>query len=231
MPDLDPLTRSLLEAVSFATRAHHGQTRKDGRTPYVSHVYRVALITRHVFGIDDPAVLTAAVLHDTIEDTTTDFDDVARHFGVQIAGWVALLSKDKRQQEVPREETYRAGLAAAPWQVKVCKLADICDNLIDSKHLTPDNAPHRRPIARLFASAERPRLAARGTARFRSGGTIAGGDGTRGMRGGNAEPIDQPRARARGRFPSLALGAGQSQRGSGATIASSPTNSFKLKRV
>ncbi len=96
MPEFDPATRTLLDAISFATRAHHGQLRKDGRTPYVSHVYRVSLIVRHVFGIDDPAVLTAAVLHDTIEDTTTDFDDVEEHFGAEVAGWVARLSKDKR---------------------------------------------------------------------------------------------------------------------------------------
>ena len=153
MSDLNPLTRSLLEAVSFAARAHHGQTRKDGRTPYVSHVYRVALIARHVFGIDDPAVLTAAVLHDTIEDTTTDFDDVAKQFGPQIAGWVALLSKDKRQQEVPREETFRIGLATAPWQVKVCKLADMCDNLIDSKHLTGDKRAHTVARSRAYLQA------------------------------------------------------------------------------
>ncbi len=146
MPELDPAARALLEAVSFATRAHQGQMRKDGRTPYVSHVYRVALIARQVFGIDDPAVLTAAVLHDTIEDTTTDFDDLEEHFGKEIAGWVATLSKDKRLEDDSREKEYRAGLAGAPWQVKVCKLADICDNLMDSKHLAGEK--RARTVAR-----------------------------------------------------------------------------------
>jgi len=146
MADLGPDMRKLLEAVSFAARAHAGQLRKDGRTPYVSHVYRVALVVRHVFGIDDPAVLTAAVLHDTIEDTTTDFDDLAERFGPDVAEWVAILSKDKRLADDPREAAYRAGLAAAPWQVKVCKLADLCDNLMDSKHLTPQG--RARTVAR-----------------------------------------------------------------------------------
>jgi guanosine-3',5'-bis(diphosphate) 3'-pyrophosphohydrolase len=54
MPDI-PLAR-LLEAASFAARAHRAQVRKDGETPYVAHVFRVCLIVRHVFGIDDPAV-------------------------------------------------------------------------------------------------------------------------------------------------------------------------------
>lgn len=124
--------RPLLEAVAFAARAHRNQTRKDGKTPYHSHVFRVCLIVRHVFDIADPTVLTAAVLHDTIEDTTTDFDDLEEHFGAEIAGWVATLSKDKRLPDDQREPAYMAGLAAAPWQVKVCKLADIFDNLTDS---------------------------------------------------------------------------------------------------
>ena len=146
MPELDAVTCILLEAVSFAARAHHGQSRKDGKTPYVSHVYRAALILRQVFGIDDPAVLTAAVLHDTIEDTTTDFDELAEQFGAKVAGWVALLSKDKRLEDDTREEEYRASLATAPWQVKVCKFADLCDNLMDSQHLTPKQ--RKRTVAR-----------------------------------------------------------------------------------
>jgi guanosine-3',5'-bis(diphosphate) 3'-pyrophosphohydrolase len=122
----------VLQAVAFAARAHRHQIRKDGATPYVSHVFRACLTVRHVFGIPDPRVLAAAVLHDTIEDTTTDYDDLKEHFGPEVAGWVALLSKDKRLEEGPREAAYKAGLAAAPWQVQVCKLADVRDNLLDS---------------------------------------------------------------------------------------------------
>jgi guanosine-3',5'-bis(diphosphate) 3'-pyrophosphohydrolase len=131
--------RALLEAVSFAARAHHGQLRKDRQTPYASHPFRVCLVARHVFGVEDPTVLTAAVLHDTVEDTTTDYDDLLKHFGAEVAGWVALLSKDKRLPEGPREEAYRAGLKAAPWQVKVCKLADVYDNLLDGRHLSSEH--------------------------------------------------------------------------------------------
>src|SRR5438105_15302357 len=123
--------RTLLEAVSFAARAHRGQLRKDGRTPYASHPFRVCLVLRHVFGIDDPAILTAAVLHDTIEDTTTDFDDIEERFGSEIAGWLALLSKDKRQQDEARQRDYCDHCRSAPWQVKICNLADIYDNLTD----------------------------------------------------------------------------------------------------
>jgi guanosine-3',5'-bis(diphosphate) 3'-pyrophosphohydrolase len=132
MDALDPAYGKLLEAVAFAARAHRHQLRKDGETPYASHVFRACLTLRHVFGIADVAVLTAAVLHDTIEDTTTDYDDLQEQFGDQVAGWVAALSKDKALPDPEREEKYRRTLAAAPWQVKACKLADVFDNLHDS---------------------------------------------------------------------------------------------------
>jgi guanosine-3',5'-bis(diphosphate) 3'-pyrophosphohydrolase len=106
--------RPLLDAVAFASRAHRHQLRKDGQTPYASHVFRVCLILRHVFGIADEHILTAAVLHDTVEDTTTDYDDLNDRFGAEVAGWVGTLSKDKRLPEEEREAAYMAGLARAP---------------------------------------------------------------------------------------------------------------------
>ena len=129
--------RTLLEAASFAARAHRNQVRKDGQTPYAAHPFRVCLIVRHVFGIDDPEFLTAALLHDTIEDTTTDYDDLEERFGARVAGWVAALTKDMRLPDDGREAAYMAILAAAEPAVKVAKLADIFDNLTDCRHLSP----------------------------------------------------------------------------------------------
>src|SRR5262245_23486503 len=134
--------RNLLDAAAFAARAHRWQVRKDGETPYVSHVFRVCLIVRDLFGIVDQRVLTAALLHDTVEDTTTDFDDIEEHFGADIARWVALLSKDKRLQEAERERAYMEQLAAAGWEVKVMKLADLFDNLMDMRQLPRDRQRH-----------------------------------------------------------------------------------------
>jgi (p)ppGpp synthase/HD superfamily hydrolase len=126
-----------LDAIAMAARAHHGQLRKDQRTPYVSHVFRVAMIVRDIFGCDDSRALTAAVLHDTIEDTTTDYDDIEEAFGAEVARWVAALTKNKSLPHDQREALYAQVLQQAPWQVQLCKLADIFDNLIDSRHLSP----------------------------------------------------------------------------------------------
>jgi guanosine-3',5'-bis(diphosphate) 3'-pyrophosphohydrolase len=143
----------LLEAVSFAARAHRHQIRKDGQTPYVAHVFRVCLIVRHVFGIDDPRALMAAALHDTIEDTTTDFDDLEADFGREVAEWAATLCKDKRLPDDEREPAYVAQFVKAPWQVQICKLADIFDNLSDSRHLRPEQRERAGRRSRMYLDA------------------------------------------------------------------------------
>jgi (p)ppGpp synthase/HD superfamily hydrolase len=150
--------RPLLEAVAFAARAHRGQLRKDGQTPYVSHVFRVCLVLRHVFGIDDRQALAAAALHDTVEDTQTDFDDLKEQFGAEVAGWVAALSKDKRLPEPEREAAYVEQLVRAPGSVKLAKLADIFDNLMDTAHMRPEQRARAFRNAHRYLDALRPHL-------------------------------------------------------------------------
>jgi len=147
----EPAASMVLWALSFAARRHEGQVRKDGRTPYIAHPARVLAIMSIVFGVEDPETLAAAVLHDTIEDTTTDRDDLIEHFGPRVAEFVALLSKDTRLPEPEREARYLATLAAAPLEVKLCKLADTYDNMIDSSCLPEAlRAKKRREARRLI---------------------------------------------------------------------------------
>jgi (p)ppGpp synthase/HD superfamily hydrolase len=128
----------VLQAISFAARKHVGQFRKDGQTPYLAHPLRVMTIAATEFGVRDPEVLAAAVLHDTIEDTTTDRDELSQHFGKRVARIVADLSKDKRLPDDKREQVYFDHLSQSPIEVKLCKFADTLDNLIDSASLPAD---------------------------------------------------------------------------------------------
>jgi guanosine-3',5'-bis(diphosphate) 3'-pyrophosphohydrolase len=144
--------RPLLESVSLAARAHKNQMRKDEKTPYVAHVFRVALVVRHVFGIDDPHCLMIALLHDTLEDTTTDWDDL-QQFGEDVGNCVATLTKDKRRPEPKREEIYCQALQKGPWPVQVCKLADVFDNLLDIAHLSPPQKSKAVARARAYLQA------------------------------------------------------------------------------
>ncbi len=125
------MTPLLHRAVSFAARAHRHQFRKDGQTPYVAHPLRVVLTLVRQFGIDDEQTLAAAALHDTLEDTTTDFDDLAAEFGPEVARYVAALTKDSRLPEEERERTFFEVLDRSPWQVRAIKMADAHDNLLD----------------------------------------------------------------------------------------------------
>ncbi len=125
---MDPVWK----AIGFAARRHEGQTRKDGLTPFVAHPVRVMLCVLREFGETDPETLAAAVLHDTIEDTATDFDDIEREFGPGVARMVAALTKDKRLPEDEREARYFEGLREAPFGARLCKIADTLDNLRDA---------------------------------------------------------------------------------------------------
>ncbi len=124
----------VLRAASFAARKHHGQTRADNQTPYFSHVARVTLILTHVFGVQDEEILTAALLHDTLEDTATDYDELAGLFGERVANAVVLLTKNVMLPKKEREEDYIRRLRKAPEDVMIAKMADLYDNLTDRIH-------------------------------------------------------------------------------------------------
>jgi guanosine-3',5'-bis(diphosphate) 3'-pyrophosphohydrolase len=132
----------LAAAEEFARWKHQHQFRRDGVTPYVEHPRAVMGILRDEFDVSDVDTLAAGLLHDTIEDTATDYDEVAERFGTRVADYVALLTKDKRLPEEKRERTYFAQLARAPLPVRFCKIADSLHNLRDS------DASHRPKAAK-----------------------------------------------------------------------------------
>jgi guanosine-3',5'-bis(diphosphate) 3'-pyrophosphohydrolase len=139
------------EAVSYAARAHRNQLRKDGRTPYVAHVIRAAMTVSWVFGCNDKIALLSAILHDTIEDTTTDYDDIAERFGVAVADCVACLTKNMAMPEAAREAEYDARIASGPWQARLVKLADVYENLCDLEDLPESTRPTNARATRTSA--------------------------------------------------------------------------------
>lgn len=131
VPVLGSPLQKTLRAASFAARKHMGQKRADGLTPYFSHVARVAFILSHVFECRDEELIAAAFLHDTLEDTATDYDELEEHFGENVADAVVLLTKNNMLPKRLREREYELRLIAAPERVKIAKMADIYDNLSD----------------------------------------------------------------------------------------------------
>lgn len=92
------------KAIGFATRAHSGQMRKGTSTPYILHPLETAIICATI--TDDEEVLSAAALHDTVEDTGATVDQIDAEFGPRVAALVAGESEDKREG-LPSAETWR----------------------------------------------------------------------------------------------------------------------------
>ena len=72
----------LIHALSFASRKHSTQRRKDAdASPYINHPIALVSILAVEAAITDQDVLCAALLHDTIEDTATTPEELAEKFG------------------------------------------------------------------------------------------------------------------------------------------------------
>lgn len=84
MSDHDNDIKLIVKAMNFAAKAHTSQMRKDGVTPYINHPIGVANILTEIGNITDLTVICAALLHDTVEDTDTTFEDIRNEFGERI---------------------------------------------------------------------------------------------------------------------------------------------------
>src|SRR5688500_16356630 len=74
----------VLRAAEFAADRHRRQRRK-GKTkrPYIGHCIEVAKLIAEVGKVEDAAILAAALLHDTVEDTKTTREDLREAFGAE----------------------------------------------------------------------------------------------------------------------------------------------------
>lgn len=115
----------------FAERKHMGQLRKDGVTPYITHPRAVVSILRDEAGIDDIPTLTAAVLHDIIEDTGVRYEELAAEFGPLVAGIVRELSKDPALTQAEQKQAEIENAPLFSFRAGMIKIADKTANLRD----------------------------------------------------------------------------------------------------
>lgn len=119
---------NLHEAIIFAARAHSGQKRKGTDIDYLVHPMEVLQILT-AMGTDETLQI-AGVLHDTVEDTPVEIDDIKSLFGDDVAALVAAhTEKDKSLPWRERKEAALAELANAPIAVKALVLADKLSNM------------------------------------------------------------------------------------------------------
>ena len=116
-------------ALEFATKAHEGQVRKYTGEPYINHPIAVAEIVKTVK--HTPEMVTAALLHDVVEDTEVTIEDVYQEFGFFVGSLVRGLtdvSKPEDGNRKKRKELDRIHLSNQGADVQTIKLADLINN-------------------------------------------------------------------------------------------------------
>lgn len=120
----------LHDAVDFATVRHGDQKRPTG-APYTDHLLEALEVLVRGAGVTTPEILSAAVLHDVVEDTSCTLDELSDHFGPRVAelvGWVTIPEPGPGQDKASVKEEYLRGLRRAPHDAILVKLADRASN-------------------------------------------------------------------------------------------------------
>ena len=116
----------VLKATQFAALKHCDQRRKDGKTPYIIHPISVAMILSEIGSIEDPEILSAALLHDTLEDTDTSAHELDKNFGSRVRIIVEELTDNDMLTFSKRKQMQ---IDNAPYLSKDATLVRIADKI------------------------------------------------------------------------------------------------------
>ncbi|MFG2089257.1 MULTISPECIES: HD domain-containing protein [unclassified Spirillospora] len=136
--DLDGLGR----AAEAARRWHGDQLRPTG-DPYIVHLLEALEVLTRGPGVTDPAILSAALLHDVVEDTPATLADVEAEFGPEVTELVDWVTKPPaagtgRQAKRAARSAYLRRLRDAPREAVLVKLADRASNVQTLDRMPPD---------------------------------------------------------------------------------------------
>ena len=127
-------TGLLDRAIVFAVRAHAGVERRGKGFPYIVHPMEAVAIVATM--TNDQALLAAAALHDTVEDTDVTIEQIRSEFGERVAALVASETEDREQQGVSKEASWHGRkqatierLARASRESKIVALGDKLSNI------------------------------------------------------------------------------------------------------
>ena len=119
----------LSRADAFAAKEHEGQVRRYSGFAYIEHPREVAAIV--AMATEDEEVIAAALLHDTVEDTSVTADDIRLHFGARVARLVLEVTNVARKSDGSRsvrDAINRRHVSYASNEGKTIKIADILAN-------------------------------------------------------------------------------------------------------
>jgi hypothetical protein len=128
----------ILDAIIFSADKHRSQTRKDAeQTPYIIHPMGVANHLMNIGHVRDPDIIIGALLHDTVEDTQTSFEEIEQQFGGRVCGFIREVTDDK---SLPKAQRKQLQIEHAPEKsagAAKIKLADKFYNLTDLLNAPP----------------------------------------------------------------------------------------------
>jgi (p)ppGpp synthase/HD superfamily hydrolase len=121
---------TVLKAADAAAQWHALQKRKGAAgEPYINHLVEVARLVAEATNGNDPNLVTAALLHDAVEDQNVSPATIAEMFGDDVAALVGEVTDDKA---LPKQERKRLQVENAPHKsrrAKILKLADKISNV------------------------------------------------------------------------------------------------------
>lgn len=122
----------ILRAMRFSAEKHRDQRRKDSNSsPYINHPIQVAETLWTVGEVRDITLLVAAILHDTIEDTSTTPDEIQTEFGEDILALVLEVTDNKSLPKQVRKQLQVETAAHKTFNARLLKLADKVCNVYD----------------------------------------------------------------------------------------------------
>jgi (p)ppGpp synthase/HD superfamily hydrolase len=128
----------ILKAAHFAAMKHRDQRRKDhASSPYINHPIAVALILAETGNVEDPEVIAAALLHDTIEDTDTSPAELEAAFGPRVRKLVEEVTDDTSLQRVERKRRQIEHASELSFGAALVKLGDKISNVTDITNAPP----------------------------------------------------------------------------------------------
>jgi guanosine-3',5'-bis(diphosphate) 3'-pyrophosphohydrolase len=128
----------VLEALDFAAVRHKDQRRKGGdQAPYINHPIRVAHYLTSFAEIEDPEIIAAALLHDTVEDTGATLEELRSTFGDRIAAIVEEVTDDKSLAKETRKQRQIEHAPEVSWAAAQLKIADKLANVSDIAQAPP----------------------------------------------------------------------------------------------
>jgi (p)ppGpp synthase/HD superfamily hydrolase len=129
-----------LSALRFARRVHLGQYRKQTGEQFVEHPIAVAELLLDA-GYDGP-LIAAAYLHDVVEKTDVQLDEIRERFGPDVASLVDCLSEDPDiAGYAERKRALRHGILASGANPVTIYAADRVANMRDWLKVSPENRP------------------------------------------------------------------------------------------